>query len=304
MVLANSWLVLSLGVVCLLVIAVWVAREYGRRSAGVMFGIGVSALAMVYLSYEVYPIQNWRSGSLLGGLAVFAVPAGLTVVVALRVGSELSWLRRSVLIGIFWLVPALISYIPRLDIGSPRHTLPTLTWWSTTTILIYVLFPVVYAWIFRDRIRSYGLSLEFVRTEARLLLLAIPAIAGLVLIAVQDSRFQSQYPLYHLDASQGTITELLVFEVLYGLSFVALEFYFRGYMVHAGKAMLGVHAVPLMAFFYCLIHLSKPLPECVASLIGGLILGYVALKLRSIAVGVAAHLTLAWGVDAAVLHNR
>jgi hypothetical protein len=59
-----------------------------------------------------------------------------------------------------------------------------------------------------------------------------------------------------------------------------------------------------MAFAYCLLHLGKPMPECAASLVGGLILGFVSLRLKSIAVGVVAHLTLAWGVDAAVTANR
>ncbi|MGB3676224.1 MAG: CPBP family glutamic-type intramembrane protease, partial [Candidatus Nanopelagicales bacterium] len=76
---------------------------------------------------------------------------------------------------------------------------------------------------------------------------------------------------------------------------------FRGFMVHAGFKAIGAHAVPLMSIFYCFIHIGKPLPEVVASLVGGLVLGYLSLRLQSIAVGVAFHLTMAWGVDAAVL---
>jgi len=71
--------------------------------------------------------------------------------------------------------------------------------------------------------------------------------------------------------------------------------------VLGGEKVLGVHAVPVMAFAYCLLHLGKPMPECAASLIGGLALGYIALRFRSIAVGVAAHLTMAWGMDGAVI---
>ncbi|MGA1089863.1 MAG: CPBP family intramembrane glutamic endopeptidase, partial [Candidatus Nanopelagicales bacterium] len=114
--------------------------------------------------------------------------------------------------------------------------------------------------------------------------------------ASADQRFLDTYPFY-----KGDGWSLVAFEVAYGASFVALEFFFRGFLVFAGQPVLGIHAVPVMAFTYCLLHLGKPLPEAASSLIGGLILGYLALRLRSILAGVVAHLTIAWGMDAFVL---
>ena len=209
------------------------------------------------------------------------------------------------LIAIFWLTPSTLLYVSQLQPFGGRGFLPGLVWWSTTCIAIYVAVPVGYALINGERIRGYGLSLAFLRTEASLFLLIAPVIGVLVWLVSADERFQRTYPFYRMvDGDPGATWKLIVFEILYGLSFVALEFYFRGFMVHAGAAVFGVHCVPVMAFFYCLLHLGKPMPECAASLIGGLILGYLSLKLRSIAVGVAAHLTLAWGVDAAVLSRK
>jgi membrane protease YdiL (CAAX protease family) len=96
----------------------------------------------------------------------------------------------------------------------------------------------------------------------------------------------------------------LTWWVLYALTFVTLEFFYRGFLVTAGFPLLGWWAIPAMAAPYCLLHLDKPVPEMVTSLFGGLVLGVVALRTRSILAGVLAHVTLAVGTDAAVLARR
>jgi membrane protease YdiL (CAAX protease family) len=53
-----------------------------------------------------------------------------------------------------------------------------------------------------------------------------------------------------------------------------------------------------------MLHIDKPVPEMVTSLFGGLLLGVVALRTRSILAGILAHVTLAVGTDAAVLLRR
>jgi membrane protease YdiL (CAAX protease family) len=145
-------------------------------------------------------------------------------------------------------------------------------------------------------VRGYGLSVRFVRSEATLVMLIAPVALAIVWLASADQRFLDTYPFYGGDG-----WSLILFEAAYGATFVALEFFFRGFLVFAGQPVMGVHAVPVMAFAYCLLHLGKPMPEAVSSLIGGLILGYLALRLRSILAGIVAHLTIAWGMDAFVL---
>ena len=308
-------LVAVVAAVCVL-IALWVTKEYGRRAAFVLIGCCTVALSVVWINYEVFSFNTWAAGSWSRSIAVFAPSVLLATVVWLNVArsgghrfSDLTW------VAVLGLGPGLITFIPRVDVGSvpllgnllagPIATDPHFTqllWWALSSIALYILIPVVYAFAFRQQIRDYGLSLKFVKTEVLLFLLVAPVIAVLVWLATADLRFQYLYPFYAMqpDDPNGVI-KLLIFEAVYGLSFVALEFFFRGFLVHAGNRAVGVHAVALMALSYCLIHLGKPLPECLSSLVGGLLLGFVSLRLKSIAVGVVAHLTMAWGTDAAVI---
>jgi hypothetical protein len=307
-----SWVTGPVGVVviagiCALVIALWVARTHGVRAALVMASFAVAALACVWIAYEVAPIESWRFGSLLRTLAVFAVPgiAGtiLAIVRSRRLGQPLR-LQGWTFLALLWLGPSLVVYIPQLtpfsDAGDASFA--NRMWFGLSSTAVYVLVPVLFALLFRERIRSYGLSWGSIRQEARYLILIIPIVAVIVFFISAEEGFQQVYPFYDYESGgDGAIAKLLAFEVAYGLSFVALEFFFRGFLVLGGLPVLGVHAVPVMAFAYCLLHLGKPMPECAASLIGGLVLGYIALRFRSIAVGVAAHLTMAWGMDGAVI---
>ncbi|MEI8082426.1 MAG: CPBP family intramembrane glutamic endopeptidase [Actinomycetes bacterium] len=314
---ASNLEIIAIVATCCLVIAGWVRWKYDLTAALVVVACSAAALACVWIRFELLPIESWRHGYLSRTLVIFAIPAAVAAVGA-------AWVRRqrkrrgttdptvtafdqwAFLIAL-WLGPSAVIYFSQLRPTSdgPDPQWSNLLWWAGVASAIYITIPIVYAMLTRQRIRTYGLSLGFIKTEASLLLLVSPLIAALAWLASSDARFQATYPFYKTaldDPNSGW--KLFGFEIAYGLSFVALEFFFRGFLVHAGSPILGVHSVAIMSFSYCLLHLGKPMPECAASLVGGLVLGFVSLRLKSIAVGVVAHLTLAWGVDAAVTANR
>lgn len=292
-----TWQVLGLAALAAAGISLWVRRAYDGRAAAVTATLSAAALICLWIAYEVIPIEQWRRESLPVGLAIFALPAATAMVIALRrarrTGNGLDLPATAYLVAL-WATPAALLYVSQ---RKPFDAdLANLLWWAGSSITIYVLVPVVYARTFGQSVRGYGLSAKFVRSESMIIALIAPIALVIVWLASADQRFLDTYPFY-----KGDGWSLVAFEVAYGASFVALEFFFRGFLVFAGQPVLGVHAVPVMAFAYCLLHLGKPLPEAASSLVGGLILGYLALRLRSILAGVVAHLTIAWGMDAFVL---
>ena len=203
----------------------------------------------------------------------------------------------AVLVGITWL--------PRQR-PSDQPELMQLTWWALWSIALYVVPAVLYARANRQSLRSYGLRLGTFRHEFWIFALLVPAIAIGAWLASAQPRFQQTYPFLRGWPDGGLpFSDMLLWWLLYAASFIALEFFFRGFMVSAGFRLIGWWAVPVMAAPYCLLHLDKPLPELVTSLFGGLLLGVVAVRTRSILAGVLAHVTLAIGTDIAVLaHGR
>jgi len=85
----------------------------------------------------------------------------------------------------------------------------------------------------------------------------------------------------------------LLYEISYGLDFVSIEFFFRGWLVIGLVRYAGAEAILPMAAFYCTVHFGKPLGECISSFFGGLILGVIAWRTRSVRGGLIIHLGLA-----------
>jgi len=116
--------------------------------------------------------------------------------------------------------------------------------------------------------------------------------------------FQQAYPFYQTWAPADGWGKLLAWELSYAVQFVALEFFFRGFLVHGLKHRFGTYAIFVMTVPYCMIHFGKPALECAASIIAGVVLGFMSLKARSIWLGAALHISVAWGMDACSLWRK
>jgi hypothetical protein len=87
------------------------------------------------------------------------------------------------------------------------------------------------------------------------------------------------------------------YELSYGIDFLSIELFFRGLLVIGVVRYAGERAILPMAAFYCTIHFGKPLGECISSFVGGLVLGVLAYRTRSILGGLIVHLGLAWMME-------
>jgi membrane protease YdiL (CAAX protease family) len=106
------------------------------------------------------------------------------------------------------------------------------------------------------------------------------------------------YPLYR-GACAAPWPATLLAETMYLGVILSTEFFYRGVLLTALRASTPRAALPVMALACGLDHLGAPLPELATSVAGAWLLGWMALRTRSIWPGAAAHATLALGVDAA-----
>lgn len=128
-----------------------------------------------------------------------------------------------------------------------------------------------------------------------MLLIMIPLIAA----ASTQPDFLNMYPrLKDVDAVLYNVKDRwlyhLIHELSYGIDFISVELFFRGFLVLAFIKVAGKDAILPMACFYCTIHFGKPLGECISSYFGGMLLGVVVYHTRSIIGGLMVHLGIAW----------
>jgi len=169
-------------------------------------------------------------------------------------------------------------------------------WWGAVHLLGYVVLPaLVIRFILRERVRDFGLHWgETARYAGWYLLLATPII-GFAFLASYRQDFLEHYPFYRLAFRSGF--DLLAWEVIYLLQFAFLEFFFRGFFLHACKPAFGSNAIFVMVVPYLMIHFAKPWLEASGAILFGLLLGVLALRSRSIWGGTLVHMSVALSMD-------
>ena len=177
-----------------------------------------------------------------------------------------------------------------------------LAFWAVVMITSYVLPAVlVIRFVLREHVRDYGLRvrgiLPHLRTYAALYALAAP----LIVAASFTASFQDRYPFFHPAPGHSLWPYLYAWWLLYWLQFCALEFFFRGFLLHGLAPRLGWAAIFAMALPYNMLHYGKPMPEALAAIVGGIVLGSLSLKTRSVWWGAALHISIALTMDVCAL---
>ena len=125
-----------------------------------------------------------------------------------------------------------------------------------------------------------------------------------VVIASYGDAFQAKYPFYEVLPGESFWPGLWMWWGLYWLQFVALEFFFRGFMVHGLAPRLGWVSIFVMAVPYNMLHFGKPMPEALVAIIGALVLGTLSLKTGSIWLGASLHIAIAITMDLCALWHE
>jgi membrane protease YdiL (CAAX protease family) len=187
-------------------------------------------------------------------------------------------------------------WLARISAGLPYPDLHGHVYWALFKLINYGCLPwLCMRFCLQRPLRDFGVRLVESRTAiltyASMLLVVMP----FVLIASTTQAFLRTYP--KCAAAGDSLDQLLIWELAYGLQFLMLEVFFRGFMIFALARVFGSLAIFVMVVPYAMIHLGKPLPECLGSILAGVALGTIALRTGSIWGGVAVHCGVAWSMD-------
>jgi hypothetical protein len=167
-------------------------------------------------------------------------------------------------------------------------------------------------WVWNDRKQAqspayYGFRYE--KGHGRFYGTLVFVVLGITFLASLRESFTDFYPMFKPSKSlvkDGISLEQarVIWEAFYLAHFVAVEFFFRGFLVMALARMMGPGAIWVMASMYMFIHFSKPPGEALSSFFGGMLLGILALRTRSILGGVLLHVTMALSMDIFALMSK
>lgn len=164
--------------------------------------------------------------------------------------------------------------------------------------ILSVIVPVALcALYFRPQPAFYGLTVTG-KTKVK----PYFAVLGIVLVLVSISCFSAgisdYYPVFHRSGLYKHAEALgipqplaiAIFEAVYASDFIAVELFFRGFLLFSFARLLGKQVILPMAACYMIFHFGKPLVETLSSFAGGYILGVFAWNTRNIWGGVILHI--------------
>lgn len=214
-----------------------------------------------------------------------------------------NFLKQGGFIILLFLTPAIfalkMSVTPKFYLGFNtywNHYFNKVVYWPTLFFMVTTI--LLITWVYQKNKESfYGLTFKNVDWKPFLLMLfiMIPAIA----VVSMKSDFLQTYPkLKMVLPFPGRVENkwfyASIFEFSYGIDFLTVELFFRGFLVFAFLRYAGKNVILPMACFYCAIHFGKPIVECISSFFGGILLGIIAYNTRSIIGGIMLHVGMAW----------
>lgn len=255
------------------------AEEEARRNMAENAGpdarvIVVLTLAAVLLTAQHYLLTGKQLDALVGGLSYIGLPQ-------------------------------LEAWLTSPERSGQDHQLTALVFWSVGTCFLQIAIPAaVVLFAFRQPLDDYGAGPRRLLDGVWIYAAMVLVMAPLVYLFSTTDAFQAKYPFYRLAPGEPLWPRFAIWEVFYVAQFVAVEFFFRGFLLHGLKHRFGGHAIWVMMVPYCMIHFGKPLAETCGAIGAGLALGYMSLKTRSIWPGVALHVAVALGMDTLALWHR
>lgn len=277
-------------------------RSYWAETGQPWYLLSILALSclLVYANYACGLEAHWvrsihgQGARILHAYLLYAPPYWLAFGLQYVFAKGVTFHRHRRWWGVLLAAPLLFAVQTTLPVYWPTYYAYAIQYVVRSACLIL---PPVLFWYFRDRQKQALYGMQRPDTWGYypyLVLLMIP----LLLYASVQPDFLHLYPRVKvLSAAPDRWRAAIAYEAGYGLDIFSMEFFFRGFLILGLVKVCKAQAILPAALFYCTAHFGKPMAECISSLFGGLMLGVIAYKSRSIYVGVLLHLCLAWGLE-------
>lgn len=170
--------------------------------------------------------------------------------------------------------------------------------WAVSSAFLFLVVPVCWLRISgAPSLGEYGLRWPINVPGKQMAAISLGVFGAIYAVHDLDA-FRAVYPFYK---APQLYPHWLWFEVLYLGQFVALEFFFRGALLHGLEPSMGRTAIWVSTLPYVMVHFQKPWPETLGALIAGAILCELSLRTRSIWPGALLHMFAAITMDLLVL---
>ena len=160
-------------------------------------------------------------------------------------------------------------------------------WFGMQGLLGFMLPAAALGLFFSNDLDEMGLGLGNWRLATVVAALYLPLVALGTWVLSDGAAFQEQYP--HFDPAARNWEIFLIYEALFLFYWVGWEYLWRGFVLFGTAPTLGLYAIFVQALPFAALHVSKPWPEALLSIVGGVFLGALVWRCRSFWIAVPIH---------------
>lgn len=165
-----------------------------------------------------------------------------------------------------------------------------------TNLVGLFFLPMLLILVFKQEPSGFGFYTGRGYKLAGLLFLGVLPV---LIFAATLKDFQAYYPIQKQAAH--SLSYFIYFELSYGLYLFCWEFFFRGFLLFGLTRLIGSWSVLVQAAAFGIMHIGKPPAEVAASFAAGVILGIVALRVKSFVPCFVLHWASAFTFDVLII---
>lgn len=178
---------------------------------------------------------------------------------------------------------------------SDPYLLEYLYWFIGDFFTLFILGVVIIKLGVKEQLRDFGLRFGDLKTGLSFSFLFLFVMIILVWFVSATPAFAEKYP--HLSSAKSDWNTLLIYEAGMLLYMFAWEFMWRGFMLFGLEKKFGYYSVLMQMIPFLILHNGKPFLETFGAIFGGIALGVLALRTRSIYYCIIVHIGVMYSID-------
>lgn len=200
--------------------------------------------------------------------------------------------------------PGMYTTVIACAFGVTTNSLYAATYSFLTAFLLFGLVPVlVISLYFKESLQDYGFHLGDWRFGGGTLALLAPLFILLSYLSSNNPEFLAEYPI-NKDACLSA-ESFLMHSFLYLLYYIGYEVLMRGFIQFGLRGVFGDwNAILIQTTVSTLFHIGKPAGEIYASILGGLLWGFIVFRTRSLVYVLLMHWILGVSLDFFICWGR
>jgi membrane protease YdiL (CAAX protease family) len=188
-----------------------------------------------------------------------------------------------------------INFFHSLQNDSDVYLYEYLYWFIGDFFTFFILSSLIIKFILKENLKNYGLQVGDLKVGLTLSIIFFLVMLPVVWFFSATPDFAVTYP--QLSSTRNNWSEFFVYESGLLLYLISWEFIWRGFLLFGLEKKFGYYSVLIQMIPFVILHNGKPVPETFGAIAGGIALGVLALRTRSIYYCVITHMGVMFSID-------